>query len=105
MYKLSAALSGLTALTLLFSAPASANVGAGIAHTPSIAAGSQVTKVWHHHHGFRYGLYFGAPYYSYPRYRYYDDYYYRPRYYSYNSYAPYGHHRRHWCGRHDRWEY
>jgi len=103
MRKLTVALSGLSALTLLFSAPASANVGAGVVHKPAIADASPVTKVWHRHHGF--GLYFGTPYYSYyPRYRYYDDYYYRPRYYSYYSY-PYRRHHRHWCGRHDRWEY
>lgn len=99
---------GILGLAVTFAMPASANAGAGLAHKPVAAAESGVTKVWHHHGGgLGFGLYFGRPsYYSYyPRYRYYDDeYYYRPRSYSYYSYAPRRHHR-HWCNRHDRWEW
>jgi hypothetical protein len=109
MRKILAIALGIIGLTLALAVPASANAGAGLAHKPALAADSGVTKVWYGHHhrhgGLGFGLYFGAPRYAYyPRYRYYNDYYYdRPRY-SYYSYSSPRRHR-HWCGRHDRWEW
>ena len=105
MRKTIAIVLGVIGLALALAVPASANAGSGIAHKPVMATESGVTKVFHRHHGgLRFGLAFGAPYYYGSRYRNYDDDYYdRPRY-SYYSYAPRRHHR-HWCNRHDRWEW
>jgi hypothetical protein len=91
--------------------PASANAAGALVQKPTMSSESGVVKAgWRHrhHHGLSIGFGWGYPrYYGYPRYRYYDDYSYsRPRYYrSYSYYAPVRHHRRHWCNRHDRWEW
>jgi hypothetical protein len=111
MRKYLVTLIGILGLAVAFAVPASANVATGMTHKPVAAADSGVTKVRYGHHGrhggLGFGLYFGRPsYYSYyPRYRYYnDDYNYRPRTYSYYSSSP-RRHGRHWCNRHDRWEW
>jgi hypothetical protein len=86
--------------------PASATAATGLTAKPAITSTATAGKVHFRHHG---GIFFGFgggyPYYGgYPRYRNYS--YYQPRYYD-NSYAYYSvrRHHRHWCDRHDRWEY
>ena len=106
MRNLAISLLVLAGTTLGGALPASANATAGLAAKPAIASETLAHKAHWRHHGFG-GFYFGTGYqgyYGYPRYRYYDDYAYRPRVHSYYSYAPRYRHR-HWCGRHDRWEY
>ena len=104
----------IVGLALTTAVPASANAAGVMVSRPAQASESSVVHVGHWHHGHRGGLSIGfgwgyPRYYGYPRYSYYDDYsYYRPRTYyrpSYSYYAPVRHHRRHWCNRHDRYEW
>lgn len=80
--------------------PASATAATGLTTKPTTSV--LVDKVgWRGHHGRHGGIFlgFGGGYGGYPYYRrpYYNNYYY--------SNYPVRHHRRHWCDRHDRWEY
>ena len=92
--------------------PASALTAGAIVKPAANDAKSGIVQAgWRHHHhrGLSIGFGWGYPRsYGYPRYRYSDDYsYYRPRYYrpSYSYYAPVRNRHRHWCNRHDRWEW
>ena len=101
----------LAGLALGAAGPVSAAAATGLAVKPAGAESVSTNKVNFRHHGFGglgFGFGWGYPrYYGYsyaPRYRYYDNYGYdRPRYsyYSYNSRR----HHRHYCERHNRWEY
>jgi hypothetical protein len=86
--------------------PASATAATGLIAKSAITSTATADKVHFRRHG---GIFFGFgggyPYYGGYPYRNYS--YYQPRYYD-NSYAYYSgrrHHHRHWCDRHDRWEY
>jgi hypothetical protein len=84
--------------------PASANVASGLSAKPAVT--SEVAKAGWRHHGRHGGIFLGFggyPYGGYPYYgrRYYNSYAYAPSY----GYGYRRHHGRHWCGRHDRWEY
>ncbi len=57
-----------------------------------------------HWRGHNRGFGIGFGFYNYPRYRYYNNYDYDQPRYSYYS-QNYRHHRRHYCERHNRWEY
>ena len=101
MRKLLSLTFALAGALLLGAQSASALPATGLGSKAAVAAegGSATQQVrWgHHHRGF--GLGFG--FYNYPRYRSYNSYDYdRPRYSYYSS-----NHGRHYCRRHQRWEY
>jgi hypothetical protein len=100
MRKLLTSLFVLAGVILGGSLPASAAAATGLIAKPAISSAVQVEKAGWRHHGHRRGIFlgFGGGYGGYPYYR-------RPYYNNYYSGYPVRHHRRHWCGRHDRWEY
>ncbi len=110
MRKLMMSLFVLAGVIFSASLPASAMTATGVIAKPAMTSPVTADKVHFRHHGGGiflgfgggYGGYGGYPYYGH---RYYNNYAYAPRYYDY-SYAPVRyHHHRHWCSRHDRWEY
>jgi hypothetical protein len=105
MRKLLTSLFVLAGVILGGSLPASATAATGLIAKPAISSTAQVDKVGWRHHGRHGGIFlgFGGGYGGYPYYgrRYYNNYAYsRPSYYGYQRHSG-----RHWCSRHDRWEY
>ena len=103
MRRILAPLLAVSGALLLGAQTASALPATALGSKAAVTAegGQAATQVHWRHHG---GLGIGFGFYSYPRYRYYNNYDYdTPRYSYYSNYSRY--HRRHYCERHHRWEY